>query len=849
MPAVAQPVGGLLTPSHFGVRSSTKSPNGVSLWQTPVKNGGIYLTPQRRAGHLTPGPWTESTMLDDRSWNGSVCSPVPTERDAVLTIPSADIFQPVALDAVTVASADDEYHCLVSSLRQQCIGEDEQVPCPIDGSPRKLIYCDYTASGRALKSVEDFITNQVCPMQGFDLFVQCRDISPATARQTAHFREEARERVRHYFNCSDDDSVIFCGAGATGAIRKFEDMLIKSRVFAPPRSTKKLRRAVVIVDPVAHHSSLLPFREMAKVYPLGRGVKSRSVQGSFVEVSKMQSSSEAIEVEVTVLPLDGVKGIASVDRLREVLEEISMFNRHHGGDYAIPVVVLSACSNVTGACQDLPTVSTLVHTFGGIIAWDCAAIAAHKKVDMNPVTHPEGYIDFAFLSPHKLLGGPGSSGILLCKKKRQTNAIPTICGGGTVGYVSSRGHYYIDHLEEREEAGTPDILGCIRAGAVYHIHSLLGIDSIAEHESHMASYLEERLRTNSKIHILGPKDRGHCAGIVSFNILYNEKKESHHQHNHGLYLHYNFVSCVLNDIFGIQARGGCACAGPYGEALLGLAGENAERFEQIALSTKDMIFKPGFVRVGVHFTMTQEELEYLAEAILWIADKGWMLMPAYTINLRSGEWKHTNRDEANVMKNLVDSLSPAMLRLPEYERDWVMESPTAHKEVVARDLLTALATPSERPQQHNQFGSPAMTASHQSPSHRPLSREIGRADKLVKQVAKEAIIAHREDPLIPAALSSVLWFALPIDVIWSLKKFGGRPEPRVCTDINVPIFTKPSSSNGRLSRKTESILNARIWSDRAPLISLPKPVPPPRPSLSQMLKSIIGQKVSCHASS
>ncbi|KAF4647705.1 hypothetical protein FOL46_003890, partial [Perkinsus olseni] len=196
--------------------------------------------------------------------------------------------------------------------------------------------------------------------------------------------------------------------------------------------------------------------------------------------------------------------------------------------------------------------------------------------------------------------------------------------------------------------GTPDILGCIRAGAVYHIHTLLGIESIAEEESRMASYLEEKLRGNSKIHILGPKDRAHCAGIISFNILYNENKTGHH--HHGLYLHYNFVGCVLNDVFGIQARGGCACAGPYGETLLGLGGVNGERFEQTAFFTRDMVFKPGFVRVGVHFSMTQEELEYLADAILWIAEKGWKLMAAYNFKLSSGEWKHAHRDEANIMK-------------------------------------------------------------------------------------------------------------------------------------------------------------------------------------------------------
>ncbi|KAF4691878.1 hypothetical protein FOZ60_014518 [Perkinsus olseni] len=407
----------LETPRHGGLYSASKLRRGEPpKWRSPTTGEGSSLVTPLKAKHYSPAtPWTESTMMDDRSWIESVDTPVPTERVSLLTITPVERFHPVPHDAATVASDEDDYHSLVNSLRQQCIGEEEHVPCPLDGSHRRLIYCDYTASGRALRSLEDFISNQVCPM-----YANTHSVASATARQTAHFREEARDRVKQYFNCSEDDSAIFCGAGATGAIRKFEDMLIKSRVFAPAKEREETLQ---------------------------------SVTGSHVELAKTRTSPEAIEVELVVLPLDSTKGIASVEGLREVLEQISIFNRHHGADYAIPVVILSACSNVTGACQDMPSVSTLVHTFRGIIAWDCAAIAAHRKVDMNPATHPEGYIDFAFISPHKLLGGPGTSGILLCKKKRQTNSIPTICGGGTVEFVSSRGHYYISDLEEREEAG------------------------------------------------------------------------------------------------------------------------------------------------------------------------------------------------------------------------------------------------------------------------------------------------------------------------------------------------------------------------------------------------------------
>ncbi|EEQ99902.1 conserved hypothetical protein [Perkinsus marinus ATCC 50983] len=385
-------------------------------------------------------------------------------------------------------------------------------------------------------------------------------------------------------------SVIFCGAGATGAITKFVDIMCRSRVFATPTSRKGRRRAT--------------------------------------------------------LPLDSIKGTASINGLEEVLKKVAAFNRHHH-DFTVPVVILSACSNVTGARLDIPAVSTLIHQYNGLAAWDLAAIAAHNKVDMNSPSHPNGYMDFAFVSPHKLLGGPGSSGLLLCKKKHQTNAVPAVCGGGVVLYVSRRGHHYLGNLEEREEAGTPDILGCIRTGAIYHLHRMVGIERIASSEQRMADYLAHRIRAHSKVHVVGPKDRSHCAGIISFNVLYNETDTAT---KHGLYLHYNFVGAVLNDVFGIQARGGCACAGPYGEALLGLNCGSAERFEEALDDTRYEIFKPGFVRVGVHFTMTQEEVDFVADAILWIADNGWKLLPSYTYKIMSGEWYHIKRDSHQMLK-------------------------------------------------------------------------------------------------------------------------------------------------------------------------------------------------------
>ncbi|KAF4736428.1 hypothetical protein FOZ62_031929 [Perkinsus olseni] len=261
---------------------------------------------------------------------------------------------------------------LLQEELDQSIGEHERVSVPFDGSTRKLVYCDFTASGRSVSAIEEFITSTVCPT-----YANTHSLASATARQTMHYREEARDKVRQYFNCTTDDSVIFCGAGATGAINKFAEMMCRSRVFATDKSRKGLRRAVLIIDPVAHHSSVLPFRELALKYPLSRITRSRAVPGSFVKRFSGDKSAD-VEVELVTLPLDPVKGTASVDGLEEVLKKVMSFNRHHH-DFAVPVVVLSACSNVTGARLDIPTVSTLVHKYHGIAAWDLAAIAAHNK--------------------------------------------------------------------------------------------------------------------------------------------------------------------------------------------------------------------------------------------------------------------------------------------------------------------------------------------------------------------------------------------------------------------------------------------------------------------------------------
>ncbi|KAF4662112.1 hypothetical protein FOL46_005465 [Perkinsus olseni] len=357
-------------------------------------------------------------------------------------------------------SLSEHYDKVVDYLRGQIIGKDQRITIPYDDSTRRMVYADYTASGRGLQCIEDFITHRVLPTYG-----NTHSIASATARQTTFYRSEAREKVRAYFNANHEDSVIFCGAGATGASNKFLEMLWKSRGFdqqgdrqdderkffredrwggcectlcdvrlknesvyrshvktvmhaeklGKSKTTQKKRtrrRAVLVLDPVNHHSSTLPFREILSHFPIVKG-GSPSVPGSHYKLSGTVDSSvdNVFETELVELPLDHTTGTADVNALKEVLKEIAHFNESTATDTtAVAVVVLSACSNVTGAMLDIPTLSTVVHSYNGIACWDLAAASSKIKVDMNPVSHPQGYIDFAFVSPHKLLGGPGTSG-------------------------------------------------------------------------------------------------------------------------------------------------------------------------------------------------------------------------------------------------------------------------------------------------------------------------------------------------------------------------------------------------------------------------------------------------------
>ncbi|MHA1255022.1 MAG: aminotransferase class V-fold PLP-dependent enzyme, partial [Promethearchaeota archaeon] len=274
----------------------------------------------------------------------------------------------------------------------------------------------------------------------------------------------------------------------------------------------------------------------------------------------------------------------------------------------------------------------IMHKYNGLVCFDFAASAPYVEINMNKT--PDTFFDAIFLSPHKFVGGPGSTGILVFNEKVYDLMLPpTTAGGGTVDFVSSTTVDYSNEIEIREKAGTPGILQTIKAALAIDLKDAIGIENIESIELEYNSSALERLSKHSNIDVLGPLDPKNRISIVSFMIKQEDK-----------YLHPKLVTKLLNDLFGIQSRAGCMCAGPYGHLLLNIEEEQSQKYEKI-IQQGIIGIKPGWCRVNFHYLFSEEEFEFICQAIEFIADYGYLFLSEYTFNLHSGEWNHRNFKE------------------------------------------------------------------------------------------------------------------------------------------------------------------------------------------------------------
>ncbi|HZQ49761.1 MAG TPA: aminotransferase class V-fold PLP-dependent enzyme [Candidatus Dormibacteraeota bacterium] len=475
---------------------------------------------------------------------------------------------------------------LIDTVRASVIGEDEAVLGPY-GS-RRVTYADYTASGRALTFIETFIREVVLP-----LYANTHTESSGTGLQTTRFREEARAIIKSALGGGDEHAVIFVGSGSTAAINRIIDVL-NLRVPANLDDRYHLsaaiptdERPVVFIGPYEHHSNELTWRE------------------SIAEVVLIHEDHDG-----------------HIDQ-EQLERELIRYEKR-----SIKIGSFSAASNVTGIISDWRSISDLLHRHGALSFWDFAAAAPYMEIRMGSRERPaEPYLDAVFISPHKFIGGPGTPGVLAARRELFTNRVPGMPGGGTVTFVNSTEHDYVRDIEHREEGGTPAIVESIRAGLVFQLKEAVGAAAIRGREESFIRRAIERWRRNPALEILGNPDLDRLS-IVSFVVRHN-----------GRYLHHNFVVALLNDLFGIQARGGCSCAGPYGHRLLGIDLDRSHEFEREVARGCEGI-KPGWVRVNFNYFISEPVFEFILDAVDLVATEGWRLLPDYRFDPLSGLWRH-----------------------------------------------------------------------------------------------------------------------------------------------------------------------------------------------------------------
>jgi selenocysteine lyase/cysteine desulfurase len=498
----------------------------------------------------------------------------------------------------------DEQDMDFQFLRDQLIGADAQISTPF--GERLMVYGDYTASGRCLALVERYLLN----LQR--IYANSHTEDDLTGRSMTNLLEEAEHHIKASVNAGPDGRIISCGTGATGAIDKFQQII---GVALPPATRQKLelllkqcvgpereagfreflkhRQPVVFVGPYEHHSNEISWREIL----------------------------------CTVVPValadDGGIDLADLERL---LQDPQYQDRMCIGSF-------SAASNVTGIISPVHEIAVLLHKYGAMACFDYAASAPYVEVDMNPQNHDydgDPSLDAIFISPHKFLGGPGSSGILIFNSQLYHRELPPcVSAGGTVDYVGPSSQDFIDQIEEREKPGTPGVLQTLKAAMAFQVKDHMTVEVIEKREHQLLDQVFERWLAHPRIEILGNQDPRRRIGIISFNI-----------HCHGdKYLHPKFVTTLLNDLFGLQTRAGCSCAGPYGHRLLNIGEDLSEKYREWIGKGYSGV-KPGWCRVSMHYVMDELEVDYILDAVEFVAEHGFNFLQLYDFDLGTGVWQH-----------------------------------------------------------------------------------------------------------------------------------------------------------------------------------------------------------------
>jgi selenocysteine lyase/cysteine desulfurase len=479
--------------------------------------------------------------------------------------------------------------------RKNIIGIDAEIETPY--GTKKLIYADWIASGRLYKPIEMRLLDDIGPMIG-----NTHSESTTTGKAMTDAYHRAQKIVKRQVNANGDDILIFTGTGMTSAIAKLQRILglkvpeqaINFCTFTQGEYQKckdipNGNRPVVFLTHTEHHSNHTSWFE------------------TLADVVVLEPSAD-----LTINP----------ESLRK---EIIKYK-----DRPLLIGSFTACSNVTGYIPPFNELARIMHENKGYCFIDFAASAPYVDIDMHPAEKLE-QLDAIFFSPHKFLGGPGSAGVLIFSKALYKNDIPDSPGGGTVKWTNRWGGYsYFTDIEVKEDGGTPGFLQGIRAALSVILKEKMGIERMHQREQELIDITFRRLSAITGLHVLADNVKARL-GVFSFYIDN---------------LHHNLVTRLLNDRFGIQVRGGCSCAGTYGHFLLNVDFSMSKEITD-RIDAGDLSMKPGWIRLSLHPTMTDEELIFITDAIKQTVENADDWQKDYIYDMHTNEYYHRNNADNN----------------------------------------------------------------------------------------------------------------------------------------------------------------------------------------------------------
>ena len=442
---------------------------------------------------------------------------------------------------------------------------------------RKIIYADWGASGRLYRPIERYISDILGPY-----VANTHTETTLTGRTMTAVYEQARHIIKRHVGAESDDVLLFAGFGMTAAVNKFQRILglrvgerLKRQI-----NLQGAKRPLIVITHMEHHSNQTSWQECLS------------------------------DVEIIRRAPDG---LPDLDHLRDILAA----NRHR----KLKIGAFSACSNVTGIVTPYHEMAAIMHEHGGYCFVDFSASAPYVDIDMHP-GHAGQHLDAIYFSPHKFLGGPGASGVIVFNKRFYRNRVPDHPGGGTVAWTNPwREQRYYDDIEAREDGGTPGFLQAIKSALAILLKEKMGVSHMLAREHQQLRRLVAGLSRNPAIDVLEPQQMNRL-GFVSFYCPD---------------VHYNLIVKLLNDRFGIQTRGGCSCAGTYGHILLGVD-ECLSKSITDKIDQGDLSAKPGWVRVSLHPTMTDAEIDIIVAAIDAVVENHQTWRADYRFNTTTGEF-------------------------------------------------------------------------------------------------------------------------------------------------------------------------------------------------------------------